>query len=80
MTTIEEKLHTVERYIQASLTPAKDGRKCVDGRYLPNQSAGMISRPGGDCGYVMALLALNSKKKLGLTPEQCFNAVYKAVA
>jgi len=39
----------------------------------------MIARPGGHCGYVMALLAINRKKNLGLTPEQCFNAVYKVV-
>src|SRR5205814_1274014 len=47
---------------------------------LPSQATGMIARPGGDAGYVMALLALNRKKHLGLTPEQCFNAVYKAIA
>lgn len=66
-------------YIKASIIPAKPGRKCIDGRYLPEQATGMIARPGGDGGYVMALMAVNRKKKLGLTPEQCFNAVYNAV-
>lgn len=70
----------VEAYIASSTIAAKHGRKCVDGRYLPDQATGMIARPGGDGGYVMALMGLNKKKKLGLTPEQCFNAVYKAVA
>jgi hypothetical protein len=66
-------------YVSESIVPAKAGRKCVDGRYLPHQAAGMIARPGGDGGYVMALMAVNRKKKLGLSPEQCFNAVYKVV-
>lgn len=70
----------IERYVEASVVAAKHGRKCVDGRYLPDQATGMIARPGGDGGYVMALMAVSKKKKLGLTPEQCFNAVYKAVA
>jgi len=67
-------------YVERNLLLARVGRKCVDGRYLPNQASGMLARPGGDCGYVMALLAVNRKKKLGLTPEQCFNAVYKIVS
>lgn len=70
---------TVEEYVNASTVLAKEGRKCVDGRYLPEQATGMIARPGGDGGYVMALMAVNRKKNLGLTPEQCFNAVYNAV-
>lgn len=67
-------------YIEQNIIHAHEGRKCVDGRYLPNQATGMIARPGGDCGYVMALLAVNKKKRLGLTPEQCFNLIYKVVA
>lgn len=70
----------VIEYVRHNVVPAQEGRKCVDGRYLPTQARGMIARPGGDCGYVMALMAVNRKKKLGLTPEQCFNAVYKVVA
>lgn len=69
----------IQAYVKASIVPAKEGRKCVDGRYLPEQATGMIARPGGDGGYVMALMAVNKKKNLGLTPEQCFNAVYNAV-
>ena len=70
---------SVTDYVKASIVPAQKGTKCVDGRYLPTQSAGMVARPGADGGYVMALEAVNRKKRLGLTPEQCFNAVLKAV-
>lgn len=66
-------------YVQKNTVIAKDGRKCVDGRYPPETASGMLARPGGDCGYVMALLALNKKKKLGMTPEQCLNAVYNVI-
>lgn len=66
-------------YIKASIIKVRPGRKCVDGRYLPDQGTGMIARPGADCGYVMALDAINIKKKLGLSPEACFNIVYKAI-
>ncbi len=76
----ESHLDKTRAYILRNIVTAREGRKCVDGRYLPTQASGMIARPGGDCGYVMALLAVNKKKKLGLTPEQCFNAVYKVVS
>ncbi len=67
-------------YVLCNIVEAREGRKCVDGRYLPTQGGGMIARPGGDFGYVMALLALNRQKKLGLSPEQCFEAVYAVVS
>lgn len=67
------------KYIKANTVVAKEGRKCVDGRYTPDTASGMLARAGGDCGYVMALLAINEKKKLGLTPEQCVNEVYKVI-
>lgn len=70
----------ITEYVKASTIPVEDGRKCVDGRYRPDQATGMIARPGGDGGYVMALMAVNKKKKLGLTPEQCFNEVYNVVS
>ncbi len=66
-------------YVEKNTVSAKDGRKCVDGRYPPDTASGMLARPGGDCGYVMALLAINKKKGLGMTPEQCLNAVYKVI-
>lgn len=66
-------------YVQKNIVAAREGRKCVDGRYPPDTATGMLARPGGDCGYVMALLAINKKKKLGMTPEQCLNAVYKVI-
>ena len=66
-------------YVQKNTVVAKDGRKCVDGRYPPETASGMLARAGGDCGYVMALLALNKKKNLGMTPEQCLNAVYNVI-
>lgn len=73
------EIHKVKDYVKRNIVKVREGRKCVDGRYLPNQGGGMIARPGADGGYVMALAAVNRKKKLGLTPEECFNAVYKAV-
>lgn len=66
-------------YVQKNTVVARDGRKCVDGRYPPDTATGMLARPGGDCGYVMALLAINKKKRLNMTPEQCLNAVYKVI-
>jgi hypothetical protein len=72
-------LEDVKNYVKASTVTAKKGTKCVDGRYLPNQGHGMLARPGADCGYVMALEAVNRDKNLGLTPTECFNLVFKAV-
>lgn len=73
-------LEIVQEYIASNIVRARSGRKCVDGRYLPNQASGMIARPGGDLGYVMALMGVNKRKNLGLTPEKCFNEVYKVVS
>lgn len=67
-------------YIKANTVAVNRGTKCVDGRYLPNQAHGMLARPGADCGYVMALEAVNRNKNLGLTPTECFNHVFKAVS
>ncbi len=72
-------LAKIQEYASRNVVRASQGRKCVDGRYLPTQASGMIARPGGDMGYVMALLAVNKRKNLGLTPEKCFDEVYKAV-
>src|SRR6185437_2632320 len=76
----DEEIQKTCDYIQKNTVKAREGRKCVDGRYPPDIAGGMLARAGGDCGYVMALMALNRKKKLGLTPEQCFNAVYKVIS
>jgi hypothetical protein len=75
----EIEIQLTKDYVENNIVLAIKGRKCVDGRYLPHQASGMIARPGGDCGYVMALMAVSKKKKLGLTPEQCFNFVYKVI-
>jgi hypothetical protein len=66
-------------YVKASMTSTIKGTRCIDGRYLPEQAKGMLARPGADCGYVLALEAVNRNKRLGLTSEQCFNAIFKAV-
>lgn len=67
-------------HVVKGMTAAKEGRKCVDGRYAADGAeSGMIARPGGDYGYVMALLSVNRHKNLGLTPEQCVDAVYNAL-
>lgn len=76
----DEELQRTIGYVKKNTVAARDGRKCVDGRYPPDTARGMLARAGGDCGYVMALMAINQKKKLLLTPEQCFNAVYKVVS
>jgi len=76
----DEEIELTVQYVQKNTVAAKEGRKCVDGRYPPNTARGMLARAGGDCGYVMALMAISAKKKLQMTPEQCFNAVYKVVS
>src|SRR6266568_417449 len=76
----EEEMRGTNNYVRKNTVLAQDGRKCVDGRYPPDTARGMLARAGGDCGYVMALMAINRKKKLQLTPEQCFNAVYKVIS
>lgn len=73
-------LKKIQEYVSQNVVPASPGRKCVDGRYLPAQASGMIARPGGDMGYVMALLAVNKRKKLGIKPEECFNEVERVVS
>lgn len=76
----QKELQATIAYVQKNTVRAREGRKCVDGRYPPDTARGMLARAGGDCGYVMALMAINEKKKLQLTPEQCFNAVYKVIS
>lgn len=76
----EREMQATADYVRRNTVLARDGRKCVDGRYPPDTAQGMLARAGGDCGYVMALMAINRKKKLQLTPEQCFNAVYKVIS
>ncbi len=76
---IQADLPGTTAYVQKNTVLARAGRKCVDGRYPPDTASGMLARAGGDCGYVMALMAINKKNKLGLSPEQCFNAVYKVI-
>lgn len=71
---ISEALERAAKHIEGNIIPAVPGRKCVDGRYELN--SGEIARAGGDMGYVEVLLALNSQKGLGLTPEDCFDMVY----
>lgn len=73
------QLTLVTDYVTESMVPVAKGTKCVDGRYLPDQGTGMIARPGGDGGYVMALEGVNRMRGLDLSPEQCFNAVFNAV-
>jgi len=76
----EEEVQQTVDYVLKNTVLAQEGRKCVDGRYPPDTARGMLARAGGDCGYVMALMGINLKKKLQLTPEQCFNAVYKVIS
>jgi len=75
----DKELQETSAYVQKNTVHAREGRKCVDGRYPPDTAKGMLARAGGDCGYVMALMAINRKEKLQLSPEQCFNVVYKVI-
>lgn len=74
-------MDTIQSFISSNIITVKTGRKCVDGRYKKNtDDSGRIARPGGDLGYVMALLSL--QKTIGssyLTPEECFKRVYSAL-
>jgi hypothetical protein len=45
--------------------------KCVDGGYRGDEAVGAIAIPGGHLGISMALL------KLGFSPEEAFDLVYK---
>ena len=56
-----DRLEHAQQHIENNIVAAKEGRKCVDGRYGPDQGTGFIARPGADFGYVMVLLALNRK-------------------
>lgn len=72
-----EQLETAYKYVKENIKPAQIGRKCIDGRYPTGEN--QLARPAADLGYVMALLAVNEKKQLGLTPVQCFDYVYNAI-
>lgn len=76
----ETGVTTVEKFVQENLVPTKVGRRCVDGRYeSDSEESGTTARPGGDFGYVMALLAQNDSLGLGLTPEESAEKIYLAV-
>lgn len=79
-TPTDEEIQDTLYYVRKNTVTARDGRKCVDGRYPPDTARGMLARAGGDCGYVMALMAINRRKKLQLAPEQCFNAIYNVIS
>ena len=71
---------TVEQFVQENLVRTREGRRCVDGRYAKDsEDSGVIARPGGDFGYVMALLAENESQWLGFTPEGCAEKVFSAI-
>lgn len=71
---------TILDYVHKNTVNAKLGRKCVDGRYLPDdENAGMISRPGADFGYVMTLMAYSNEQKLNLNALDCAKKVYEVV-
>lgn len=75
----EEYIYSVEKFVDAHLVSAEEGRRCIDGRYNPSESRGMLARPGGDMGYVLGLLALSRKKGWKLSPEEAFDHVFEVV-
>lgn len=75
----EIQLQAATEHVRNNVIPAMSGRKCVDGRYRQDEDNGKIARPGGDFGYVMALMSVNKTENLQLSPTDCFNMVYNAV-
>lgn len=71
-----DQIGLIKDFVAKNTIPAQSGSECVDGRYI---ESGRVARPGGDFGFVMALLAANKQKGLGLSPEECFEKVYDAV-
>lgn len=69
-------IEIARNHIERNIVEVTSGRKCVDGRYLPNQAVGRLAKPGADLGYVMAFLALNRQKNLGLSASDCFDLIY----
>lgn len=73
------EIESIRSYAENNRVAAQEGRKCVDGRYSADQGTGMIARPGGDFGYVMALMAVSDEVNLGLRPQECFDKIYSLV-
>jgi hypothetical protein len=63
-------------HIRANTVKARDGQKCIDGRYQLAVEYGKVAIPGGDFGDIITLLAVNKADNLGLTVDQCVDAVY----
>ncbi len=73
----------VERFVENNkifLRTWRTGRKCIDGRHTKEQASDFIARPGGDLGYVMALLGVSGKNGWGLSAADCFTIVKRALA
>lgn len=67
----DSELQTAESFVRRNVINAKPGRKCVDGRdESATEDSGKIARPGGDAGYVEALIAVNDELDLELEPEE----------
>lgn len=73
-------INQIKKHIDENTVPVQSGRKCIDGRYLSTEFSGAIARPGGDFGYVMALLDVNFEKGLGLTSEEIADKVYNTIS
>lgn len=71
------ELEKAQTFVEANIAPAREGRRCIDGRYKTD--IGMIARPGADFGYAMVMLRLNRTLNLAMSPGQCFDAIYNAV-
>lgn len=66
----------VKGYVMANTVSAKEGRRCIDGRYPKDPYSGLLARPGSDFGYVMVLLALRPD----WSPQHCLELVYSIAA
>ncbi len=73
-------LDRVRAFAQSARVPTRAGRRCIDGRYPPGSAdSGRLARPGGDLGYLLAVLAANRALRLGWDVETCAARVYRAV-
>lgn len=78
--TAAQDLDAVRRYVERNRRQARQGRRCVDGRYQPrSEESGRLARAGGDLGYALALAALNQIHSFGLSTRECFERVYDVV-
>lgn len=69
----------VDEILHVTKLPAREGRRCIDGRYDSQTRGGYLARPGGDLGYVLGLLALSNQEGWGLSPFEAYRLIHRIV-